>query len=52
MNISLSSVCLPELSWQEVFRSAAESGYTAVELLMIPGWRHLQPGIMSNSTAV
>ena len=44
MLVSLSSVCLPELSWQEVFRCAAESGYTAVELLMIPGWVHLQPG--------
>ena len=44
MKIALSTVCLPELSWREVFRCAAESGYTAVELLMIPGWVHLQPG--------
>jgi len=44
MNIALSTVCLRDLSWQDVFRCAVESGYTAVELLMIQGWRHLQPG--------
>ena len=44
IRITLSSVCLPELSWRDIFRTAAESGYTAVELLMIPGWVHLQPG--------
>ena len=44
MQIALSTVCLTDLNWREVFRTAAESGYTAVELLMIPGWVHIQPG--------
>lgn len=43
MQIALSTVCLPELSWPEALAEAARAGFGHVELLMIPGWVHVQP---------
>jgi sugar phosphate isomerase/epimerase len=43
MQIAISSVCLPDLSWQRNFEEAAAAGFRSVELLAIRGWVHVDP---------
>jgi sugar phosphate isomerase/epimerase len=43
MRLAMSTVCLPELSWQRNFDEAAAAGFRFVELLAIRGWVHVDP---------
>ena len=40
---ALSTVSLHHLPWPQVLDAARDSGFTAIELLMIPGWVHVAP---------
>jgi len=40
---ALSTVSLHHLPWPQVLDAAKDSGFTAIELLMIPGWVHVAP---------
>ncbi len=44
MKIAISTVCMPELSWQDALAECSRAGYANVELLMIQGWKHVHPG--------
>jgi len=44
MRLSISTVCTPELDWRQCLAEYGRAGYRAVELLLIPGWKHLTPG--------
>jgi sugar phosphate isomerase/epimerase len=43
ITLAASTVCLPELEYDACFAQFAKAGYTQVELLAIPGWRHVNP---------
>jgi sugar phosphate isomerase/epimerase len=43
MRAAISTVCMSDTGWREALATAAAAGYAAVEVLMIPGWVHLQP---------
>jgi sugar phosphate isomerase/epimerase len=45
----LSTVSLHHHPWPQVLEVAAQSGFTEIELLMIPGWVHLDPEALSPS---
>ena len=47
VHVALSTVCLLSYSWKECLAEASRAGYRHVELLMIPGFAHVQLGEIS-----
>ncbi len=47
MRPAISTVTYMHHGWEQALDCAAEAGYQDLELLMIPGWIHLQPGTIS-----
>ena len=45
MKIAINTVCVPELPWPEALVACKTAGFDNIELLMVPGWAHVDPSV-------